>query len=94
MRILIFLIGALLSPTVRGADDFEFFEKSVRPVLAKNCYGCHAADKQFGALRLDSREHLLKGGQRGPAAVPGKPDESLFIKAVRQVCSRTCFRIA
>ena len=83
MRTLIFLIVALLSPTVRGADDFEFFEKSVRPVLAKNCYGCHAADKQFGALRLDSREHLLKGGQRGPAAVPGKPDESLFIKAVR-----------
>ena len=83
MTTLAFLAVTLLTLTIGAADDFEFFEKRVRPVLATNCYACHAADKQFGALRLDSRESLLKGGQSGPAAIPGKPDESLLIKAVR-----------
>src|SRR5437762_3249313 len=77
------LAVTLLAQTGSAADDFEFFEKRIRPVLATNCYSCHSADKQFGALRLDSRERLLKGGQSGPAAIPGKPGESLLIKAVR-----------
>src|SRR3954464_7506933 len=66
-----------------AADDVEFFEKRVRPVLATNCYSCHGPDKQFGSLRLDSRERVLSGGKSGPAAIPGKPNESLLIKAVR-----------
>jgi hypothetical protein len=74
---------AIFTGILCAADDAEFFEKRVRPVLATNCYGCHAATKQFGSLRLDSRDRLLKGGQSGPAAVPGKPNESLLIKAVR-----------
>ena len=61
----------------------EFFEARVRPVLAANCYDCHTDDEK-GELRLDSREAMLKGGDSGPAIVPGKPDESLLIKAVRQ----------
>jgi mono/diheme cytochrome c family protein len=65
------------------AASAEFFEASVRPVLAANCYDCHA-DERMGGLRLDSREALLKGGRSGPALVPGDPDESLIIKAVRQ----------
>ncbi|HUQ94056.1 MAG TPA: PSD1 and planctomycete cytochrome C domain-containing protein [Bryobacteraceae bacterium] len=73
----------LLTKAIHAADDVEFFEKRVRPVLAANCYSCHAAAKQFAGLRLDSREHVLKGGQSGPAAIPGKPAESLLIKAVR-----------
>ena len=83
MRTFAFLALTLLTQSIGAADDLEFFEKRVRPVLATNCYACHAADKQFGALRLDSRESLLKGGQSGPAAIPGKPDESLLINAVR-----------
>src|SRR4051812_7659957 len=83
MRTLALFAAILLVRTASGADDFELFEKRVRPVFVKNCYSCHAGDKQFGGLRLDSREHLLKGGQSGPAAVPGKPAESLLIKAVR-----------
>jgi mono/diheme cytochrome c family protein len=55
----------------------------VRPVLAANCYDCHA-DEKMGGLRLDSREGLLKGGKSGPALVPGDPDKSLIIEAVRQ----------
>ena len=83
MRTLALLAATLLTGTACAADDFELFEKRVRPVFVKNCYSCHAGDKQFGGLRLDSREHLLEGGQSGPAAVPGKPAESLLIKAVR-----------
>ena len=61
----------------------EFFEARIRPVLAANCYDCHA-DERMGGLRLDSREGLLKGGGSGPAIVPGDPDKSLLIQAVRQ----------
>lgn len=62
----------------------EFFESRVRPVLVTHCYACHTSS-QLGGLRLDSREGLLKGGKSGPALVPGKPEESLLIRAVQQV---------
>ncbi len=79
--------GWLLSLTSRAAADppragADFFEKSVRPVLAAHCFECHGARKQRGGLRLDSRAALLTGGDSGPAAVPGKPEQSLLIKAV------------
>ena len=61
----------------------EFFEKSVRPVLVEQCLKCHGPAKQRGGLRVDSREALLKGGDSGPALVPGKPAASLLLKAVR-----------
>lgn len=67
------------------ADDPEalkFFELHVRPVLAQQCVHCHGPKKQRGELRLDSREALLKGGESGPAIVPGKPEESLLIEAI------------
>jgi hypothetical protein len=66
-----------------GPQSADFFEARVRPVLASNCYDCHT-DTQMGGLRLDSREALLKGGRSGPAIVPGDPDKSLLIQAVRQ----------
>jgi hypothetical protein len=66
-----------------AAADVEFFEARVRPVLAKNCYSCHAAEKQFSGLRVDSREALLKGGKRGAAVVPGAASESLLVRAIR-----------
>jgi mono/diheme cytochrome c family protein len=62
----------------------EFFEARVRPILAANCYDCHAEDAK-GGLRVDSRDALIKGGDSGPAIVAGKPDESLLIKAVKRV---------
>ena len=66
-----------------AAQSAEFFEASVRPVLAANCYDCHA-DQQMGGLRLDSRAGLLQGGKSGPAIVPGDPEKSLLIEAIRQ----------
>ncbi len=53
------------------------------PILANNCFGCHT-NSALGGLRLDSPEAMLKGGKRGPAVVPGDPDKSLMITAVRQ----------
>src|SRR5262245_50379829 len=61
----------------------DLFEKQVRPVLAHECFPCHTGS-QFGGLRLDSRAAMLKGGVSGPALVPGDPDRSLLISAVRQ----------
>jgi cytochrome c553 len=67
------------------ADAAAFFEKKVRPVLATNCFKCHSStsEKLKGGLKVDSREALLQGGESGPAVVPGKPDESPLIEAVR-----------
>src|SRR4051812_46065349 len=75
----------LLAPLVYSADDKaqEFFEMRVRPVLAKNCFACHTGSK-MGGLEMRSRESLLKGGKSGPAIVPGDPEQSLILKAVRQ----------
>jgi hypothetical protein len=68
-----------------GAEDFEFFEKSVRPVLAERCYKCHSVQsgKSKGGLLLDTKDGLLKGGDNGPAIVPGDPAKSRLIEAVR-----------
>jgi mono/diheme cytochrome c family protein len=67
------------------AEQLEFFENKIRPVLAEHCYSCHSAqaEKLKGGLLLDTRAGLLKGGDTGPAIVPGEPDKSLLIKAVR-----------
>src|SRR2546429_403966 len=65
--------------------QLQFFENRIRPVLSENCYKCHSAqaEKVKGRLLLDSREGVLKGGDTGPAIVPGDPESSLLIKAVR-----------
>jgi len=65
----------------------EFFETKIRPILANNCYSCHASS-QLAGLRVDSREALLKGGKSGPAITPGDPDNSLLITAVRQTSDK------
>jgi len=62
----------------------EFFEKKVRPVLVNNCYNCHSANTNSrGGLRVDDRNGMIHGGGRGPAVVPGQPDKSLLLQAVR-----------
>ncbi|HHM13037.1 MAG TPA: DUF1549 domain-containing protein, partial [Planctomycetaceae bacterium] len=66
-----------------SGEDIAFFEKQVRPLLVRRCLSCHGENKQESGLRLDAREHALKGGESGPAIVEGKPDESLLIEAVR-----------
>ncbi len=66
-------------------DAVAFFETQIRPALSEHCFKCHGPDKSSGGLRLDSREAILKGGDRGtPALQPGDPDASLFIQAIRR----------
>lgn len=79
------LLGAAAWPVWSQSKD-DFFETKVRPILATECFSCHT-DSQLGGLRLDSREALLKGGKSGPAIVPGDPDKSLLLIAVRQTGS-------
>ena len=64
--------------------SLEFFEKQVRPLLAKRCFGCHSgkAKSLKGNLRLDSRKFALRGGDAGPAIVPGDPARSLLVDAI------------
>jgi hypothetical protein len=78
MKVAVLFLCAL---GLRAQDAAEHFEMHVRPVLAKNCYGCHTASA-MGGLRLDSREALLKGGQSGTAIVPGKPESSLLVQVI------------
>src|ERR1035441_477022 len=83
------LFGALNLIPASAADltpaQSDFFENKIRPVLADHCYKCHStfAEKIKGGLLLDSREALLKGGDDGKAIVPGDPEASLLIKAIR-----------
>jgi cytochrome c553 len=62
--------------------SLEFFEANIRPVLVESCSTCHTKS-EAGGLRIDSREALLKGGASGPAIVPGKPDDSYLLMAIR-----------
>jgi len=80
-----FAILAASKVTARSAVDVDFFEQRIRPVLVEHCYECHSAEakKLKGALRLDTAAGIRKGGETGPAVVPGKPQESLLITAVR-----------
>jgi hypothetical protein len=84
------VVLAALACSASDQDPAEFLESRVRPVLSKNCFACHTSSK-LGGLQLDSREHLLHGGNSGPAIVPGQPDSSLLIHAVR--CSHERFKM-
>lgn len=79
-------IAAEKSEARFSATDLEWFEREVRPVLAENCYSCHSSTSgtSKGGLVLDSREAILKGGDSGPAVVPGKLEESLLVEAIRR----------
>jgi hypothetical protein len=65
--------------------EVDFFERQIRPVLVERCYECHSekAKTLQAGLRLDSAAGLRKGGDSGPALVPGKPDESLLLESLR-----------
>src|SRR5262245_54910980 len=64
--------------------DLDFFETKVRPILAEKCYTCHGQDKKIRAgLELTWKGGWEKGGDSGPAIIPGDPEKSLLIKAVR-----------
>jgi mono/diheme cytochrome c family protein len=90
------VLGAALLLTVRMSEfavpaaesprpQAEFFENKIRPIFSDNCYKCHSPGngKVKGGLELDWKGGWEKGGDSGPAIVPGDPEKSLLIKAVR-----------
>jgi hypothetical protein len=84
--ILLLLSGV---PAAALEADLDFFESKIRPVLVANCYECHSVEaanrgKQKGGLLLDTRDGIRKGGDTGPAVVPGNVSGSLLLKALRQ----------
>lgn len=83
LSLLCVVLGVGLSPSRLGAaSGTEFFEQRIRPILDEHCHSCHGPEKQKGGLRLDSRTSLLKGGETGPAVIPGNPEASLLLKAI------------
>ena len=81
-------IATIVTQVVVVADDKlqeEFFEARIRPVLIKHCYECHSteSDTVQGGLLIDSAAGVLRGGDSGPSLVPGKPDDSLLLSALK-----------
>jgi hypothetical protein len=87
IRSSILAVAAVIGMTGHGFsdDDATFFKQQIEPLLEKRCYDCHShrAREMNGGLTLDSRSGWETGGDRGPAIVPGKPDSSLLIRAIR-----------
>jgi hypothetical protein len=82
------LLGGVFSVEAAVPSDLaqlDFFEKKIRPVLSEQCYECHSATskKVKGGLLLDTAEGVLKGGDSGPAVVPGKPAKSLLLATMK-----------
>jgi len=80
-NLLVLSLPVFVWPALAQTDS-EFFEKRIRPVLAERCEGCHSKSPRAG-LQVTSRQNLLRGGDSGPAIVPGKPDESRLFQAIR-----------
>ena len=82
------VLETCLAQQKASADEFTFFEKKIRPVLAEHCYRCHSSEtskagKLKGGLQLDTRDGIRTGGDSGPAIVPGNPAKSRLLAALR-----------
>lgn len=87
VRLLLVACCLTVSASTLEADDTPssaLFVDSVAPLLKKHCLSCHGAETQEGNLRLDSLSGMTAGGISGQPVIPGKPDESLLITAVRR----------
>jgi len=76
------IVGPRTAAAEPTAAESEYFEKQVRPIFVSRCYECHSEDSVEGDLRVDSLAGLLRGGKRGAAIVPGKPEKSLLVFAI------------
>jgi len=88
MSIVVLFLAVFRLATAQSipADSSDYFETKVRPILATSCFGCHT-NSALSGLRLDSLEAMKKGGKRGPAIIPGDPEKSLMIQALRHTAA-------
>src|SRR3954470_13948545 len=97
----VLLTAAMLPATARAADndkkakkadtrETQFFETTIRPLFAANCYKCHSSQsgKTKGGLALDTRDGFFAGGEHGPVIEPGDPKRSTLIRAVSRTDSK------
>tara|TARA_Y100001934_G_scaffold11661_1_gene14755 strand:- start:451 stop:3522 length:3072 start_codon:yes stop_codon:yes gene_type:complete len=81
--LLFFALGSAVAADEVQRAAMTFFENKVRPILVERCYDCHSDAKQKGGLRVDHIRYLKAGGENRPALVPGRPEESALMEAVR-----------
>jgi mono/diheme cytochrome c family protein len=81
MRTVASLSLLALLPVAAAAERADYL-RQVKPLLARHCVGCHGPQKQRSGLRLDTAAAILKGGNSGPAAVPGNSGKSRLVQAV------------
>jgi len=81
---LAFILFLLTASTSLAADKRVQidFNRDISPIFDRACISCHGLEKEKSGLRLDDRRLALRGGDEGPAIVPGKSDQSLLIKLV------------
>jgi hypothetical protein len=80
--LLLTVLCASAANAIGASADEHFFETRIRPVLIEKCFKCHGSEKASSEFRVDSRAALLKGGELGPAVIPGKLEESLLLQAI------------
>ena len=74
-------LSGFASQPLRGVERVDYL-RDVKPLLSKNCLACHSPLRQRSGFRMDTGELLIKGGELGPAVIPGKSHESRLIHAV------------
>ena len=74
---------AVFALMLAASKDALFFEQRVSPILKRRCAGCHNPQMLDGGISVSDRASLLKGGSRGPAIVPGDPERSVLVRAIR-----------
>ena len=70
-------------PLLPASDGLEHFEKKIRPLLMDHCLSCHGPERQDGGLRLDTKMGWMRGGNAGPAIIPGNAKDSPLVRALR-----------
>ena len=85
LRLLVLFFGLTAASASLGAEALITFEKDVRPILKAQCFQCHGEDGELkGGLDVRLRRFLVKGGESGPAIVPGKPEASRLFELIRK----------
>jgi cytochrome c551/c552 len=77
------LFAAAASAQEASTRDTRFFDRRVAPIFQRRCLACHNQELKDGGISFLDRASLLKGGSRGPAVVPGHPERSVLIRAIR-----------